>query len=121
MLPTIERDRTTIPRTTPNDLTTRYPGSSNVVVVSGCVWLMPEADSTRRSAGEKAICSGRRACSRCSNRRRATTKWVLTTRGLAVRVTEMLGKPKLRCVFSGNPRAGQADDLLLNQGSGGRA
>src|ERR1035437_9190078 len=40
-LPTIERERTTIPRTTPNDLTTRYPGSSNVVVVSGCVWLMP--------------------------------------------------------------------------------
>ena len=40
MLPMTERERTMIPRTTPNDLTTRYPGSSNVVVVRECVWFI---------------------------------------------------------------------------------
>src|SRR4051812_30138075 len=37
MLPMIERDRTMMPRTTPNDLTIRYPANSKVVVVRGCV------------------------------------------------------------------------------------
>jgi hypothetical protein len=40
MLPIIDRERTIIPRTTPNDLTTRYPGRSKVVEVNGCVWLI---------------------------------------------------------------------------------
>src|SRR5436190_24343397 len=40
MLPTIDRDRTMIPRTTPNVLVTRKPGRSNVVVVKGWVWLI---------------------------------------------------------------------------------
>src|SRR5881296_1688173 len=40
MLPTIERERTMMPRTTPSDLLTRKPGNSNAVVVKGCVLLM---------------------------------------------------------------------------------
>src|SRR5881296_3333422 len=40
MLPTIDRDRTMIPRTTPNDLVTRQPGRSKAVVVRGWVWLI---------------------------------------------------------------------------------
>ena len=35
--PITDRERTTMPRTTPNDFTTRYPGNSKVVVVNGCV------------------------------------------------------------------------------------
>src|SRR5215475_6449200 len=40
IFPTIDRDRTMMPRTTPRDFTTRYPVSSKQVVVRGCVWLM---------------------------------------------------------------------------------
>jgi hypothetical protein len=36
-LPTTDRDRTTIPRTTPKFFIVRYPATSNAVVVKGCV------------------------------------------------------------------------------------
>src|ERR1035438_9669770 len=53
--PTMERDRTMMPRTTPNDLSTRYPGSSNVVVVNGCVRLIDQRlnTTTRADKSEK--------------------------------------------------------------------
>src|SRR5690349_6926329 len=43
MFPNTDLDRTIMPRTTPCDFTTRNPGKSKVVVVKGCVWLMPGA------------------------------------------------------------------------------
>jgi len=47
-----ERDRTMMPRTTPNDLTT-IAGNSNVVVVSGWVWfvVMPDEQNSASSKG----------------------------------------------------------------------
>src|ERR1041384_5905112 len=58
-LPMIERDRTMIPRTTPNDLVTRKPLSSKAVVVKGWVMLMRRAidHKPRRTRSGKSITS----------------------------------------------------------------
>src|SRR6266480_6812723 len=40
MLPTMDRERTMMPRTTQNDLVMRYPGKSKAVVVKEWVWLI---------------------------------------------------------------------------------
>src|SRR5476651_637352 len=51
--PMIERDRTMMPRTTPKDVATRKPGSSNVVVVNGCVRFIGQRLNTTARTGKR--------------------------------------------------------------------
>src|SRR5438270_8220784 len=56
MFPTIERERTVIPRTMPRFLTMRYPGSvSAVVIIASCM----EPPGNRRAARSACLCNAR--------------------------------------------------------------
>src|SRR6476646_4528074 len=56
MLPTMERERTVMPRTTPRFLTMRYPGSvSAVVIIASCM----ESPGNRRAAPSACLCNAR--------------------------------------------------------------
>src|SRR5208282_4371076 len=50
--PMMERERTMMPRTTPKDFVTRKPGSSNVVVVNGCVRFIRQRLNTTPRGGK---------------------------------------------------------------------